>query len=491
MDKILQANYLTVGNVERYRTIMRYFYKRHRQMQGASYRPELIQMMQENFSLEYGEIEMDQDLESLVIWGNLQKQQEFFQIRSIEEYRNKNFRYQITEEGVLVEEMVYQLLNQKHAARGALDEEVFRELLELLQVFIDSNGVNCTVWPSIREAFRKVGADTANYIGYITSPEVDSRMKTEAFLVYKDRFVNYLRNFISHVQSLSYNFQSLVTALEKIDKTPLVEWLYQKELEIPTFDGMNQAEVVEQVAGEFLALKNWFAGSSERPSEYDNLMYQTDQMIAKITGLIYYYGQEVHQYQSRKKDYLQLAKWFGQTNQLEQAKKMYAGIFGLDHTRHFFVSEASQATNNRSESWALETATLLLGPRGQGRRAKSEEKRIIIDHERQLTKMQEYQMKLAEEQQKIGQYFENDRLDFSRIKQLDRTSRQVFLKWISKAMALQLPSQVKEQTVIEHRIMTELDFEVMIHIDMAIRIQVSCEDGLLELPQVIMERKIR
>ena len=79
MDKILQANYLTVGNVERYRTIMRYFYKRHRQMQGASYRPELIQMMQENFSLEYGEIEMDQDLESLVIWGNLQKQQEFFQ----------------------------------------------------------------------------------------------------------------------------------------------------------------------------------------------------------------------------------------------------------------------------------------------------------------------------------------------------------------------------------------------------------------------------
>ena len=301
MDKILQANYLTVGNVERYRTIMRYFYKRHRQMQGASYRPELIQMMQENFSLEYGEIEMDQDLESLVIWGNLQKQQEFFQIRSIEEYRNKNFRYQITEEGVLVEEMVYQLLNQKHAARGALDEEVFRELLELLQVFIDSNGVNCTVWPSIREAFRKVGADTANYIGYITSPEVDSRMKTEAFLVYKDRFVNYLRNFISHVQSLSYNFQSLVTALEMIDQTPLVEWLYQKELEIPTFDGMNQAEVAEQVAGEFLALKNWFAGSSERPSEYDNLMYQTDQMIAKITGLIYYYGQEVHQYQSRKK----------------------------------------------------------------------------------------------------------------------------------------------------------------------------------------------
>ena len=490
MEKILQTNYLTVGNVERYRTIMRYFYKRHRQMQGAAYRPELIQMMQENFSLDYAEPEMDQDLENLVVWGNLQKQQEFFQIRSIEEYRNKNFRYQITEEGILVEEMVYQLLNQKHAVRGALDEEVFRDLLKLLQVFIESKGTDYTVWPNIREAFRKVGADTANYIGYITSPEVDSRMKTEAFLVYKDRFVNYLRNFISHVQSLSYTFQAVVNSLSEVDQAPLVEWLYQKELEIPTFDGMSQEEVAEQVNGEFSALKNWFIGSAERPSEYDNLMYQTDQMIAKITGLIYYYGQEIHQYQSRKKDYLQLAKWFAQTQEVEEAKKMYAGIFGIDHTRHFFVSEASNATSNRSESWALEPGTLLLGPRGQGVRVKNEAKSIKIDHERQLVKIQEYQEKLADEQQKINQYFENGLLDFSQVSLLDRTSRQVFLKWISKAMAMKLPSQVKEKTIIEHKIVTELAFEVTIRIDMSIRIQVVCEDGMLEMPQVIMERKI-
>ena len=213
-------------------------------------------------------------------------------------------------------------------------------------------------------------------------------------------------------------------------------------------------------------------------------------MIAKITGLIYYYGQEIHQYQSRKKDYLQLAKWFAQTQEVEEAKKMYAGIFGIDHTRHFFVSEASNATSNRSESWALEPGTLLLGPRGQGVRVKNEAKSIKIDHERQLVKIQEYQEKLADEQQKINQYFENGLLDFSQVSLLDRTSRQVFLKWISKAMAMQLPSQVKEKTIIEHKIVTELAFEVTIRIDMSIRIQVVCEDGMLEMPQVIMERKI-
>lgn len=76
MEKVLTASYLVVGNLERYRQIMRFFYKRHRQMQGILYRPEILQMMQEEFSSNYGQLELDQDLEQLVIWGNLQKQQE-------------------------------------------------------------------------------------------------------------------------------------------------------------------------------------------------------------------------------------------------------------------------------------------------------------------------------------------------------------------------------------------------------------------------------
>ena len=122
MEKVWATNYLVVENVQRYRLIMRYFYKRHRQMQGTLYRPDVLEMMRQEYSPAYTEIEVDQDLENLVTWGNLQKQQEMIRPKSIEEYRNKNLRYQITEAGILVEEMVYQLTNQKHAARGGLDE---------------------------------------------------------------------------------------------------------------------------------------------------------------------------------------------------------------------------------------------------------------------------------------------------------------------------------------------------------------------------------
>lgn len=133
LDKIWPANYLVVENVERYRIIMRYFYKRHRQMQGSLYRPEILTMMQQFYAQNYTEIELNQDLENLVTWGNLQKQQEMIRPKSIEEYRNKNFRYQITESGILLEEMVFQLTQQKYVARGALDEYGIRKLLQLLQ----------------------------------------------------------------------------------------------------------------------------------------------------------------------------------------------------------------------------------------------------------------------------------------------------------------------------------------------------------------------
>lgn len=37
MEKNESTSYLTVDNVSRYRKIMRYFYKKHRQMQGTMY----------------------------------------------------------------------------------------------------------------------------------------------------------------------------------------------------------------------------------------------------------------------------------------------------------------------------------------------------------------------------------------------------------------------------------------------------------------------
>lgn len=488
VKKIWAANYLTVENVERYRKIMRFFYTNHRQMQGVLYRPEILEYMRSEHDVSYKEFELNQDLENLVSWGNLQRQQEMIRPKSIEEYRNKNFRYQITNEGIIVEEMVFQLTHKKNATRGALDEKGIRRLLKLLNQLINGEGDLLENWLATRQEFRKIGEDTANYIGYITSPDVDSRMKAEQFLIYKDRFVNYLRNFIATVQSLYHQFKVVVAKIDQIDQETLIEELYQKELEIPTFDGMSKEEVTEQFQGEVRTIKTWFLGRENRPSEYENLMQQTDQMITKITGLIYFYGQEVQQYQSRRKDYLQIAKWFQQAEDLAEAQKRYAAIFGLSQTRHFYVPEASEATSTKQDSWELPASTLFLNNRGRGARLERKAKSFTIDYEQQKAQLQAYQEKQEAYKQKIESYFIDNVIDFSTINHLDAQSRKIFFKWMSSAIATYASVNQKVQTTVTQKIATELNYDIQVTIERNQRVVVPCEDGDLEMPKVKIEK---
>ncbi|MFD2727925.1 TIGR02677 family protein [Enterococcus camelliae] len=486
MERIFVTNYLNVENVGRYRLLMRFLYKRHRQMQGTIYRPELLKMMQREYPGTYSELDLDNDLENLVAWGNLLKQQEMIRPKSIEEYRNKNFRYQISEDGVLVEEMVYQMTHREHSVRGALNEQSFRRLLDLLEEFVDKEYSLIETWTFIREEFKKIGEDTSNYIGYITSPEVDSRMKTEEFLIYKDKFVNYLREFISSVQSLYFSFVRVIKKLDQINQEQLIEEAYQKEQEIPAMHGMSREEVAEQIQGELAALGHWFIDSSDRPSEYDNLLKQTDQMISKITGLIYYFSQEIHQYQSRKKDYRHLATWFAKADNLDQAKEMYAAIFGIDHTRHYFVTETSEASSKRENSWELAPAIISLNNRGKGSRNDRKVSSVRLDRTVQIEQMQQYQREVLQRQQKIKNYFHENVLDFHEVVELDATSRKVFLKWISQAIATKQTVGQSGKTHYQQVITTEFDFTVVVSVSQVERITVPCEDGVLEMPAVRM-----
>lgn len=283
----------------------------------------------------------------------------------------------------------------------------------------------------------------------------------------------------------------MIEALDSLNIEKLIDAMYQKELEIPMMDHIAREEVEEQILGQLQALKIWFKGREGRPSEYTNLMMQTDQMITKITGLIYYFGQEIHQYQSRKKDYIHLAKWFAQAKSLEEAQKMYSGVFGLERTRHYYVSEGSDATSMRDNSWDLKAGTLFMRERGKNARIERKAKSFVLNVEEQQKQLAQYRQEIATHRQQIEQYFHEGTIDFSKMKQLDTASRKVFLKWISQAVATHVPRGSNQQTKLQiiQKIVTELDFEVEIQIDLQTRIQVACEDGILEMPQVIIERR--
>ena len=66
----------------------------------------------------YSDKELVEDLNSLVSWGNLEPRQEMSEPKSIEEYKNKHFRYQISEASIAIEEMLEKLGERTGHSRG-------------------------------------------------------------------------------------------------------------------------------------------------------------------------------------------------------------------------------------------------------------------------------------------------------------------------------------------------------------------------------------
>ena len=65
------------------------------------------------------------------------------------------------------------------------------------------------IWEDVFRYFQTIRTSTADYIAYINSEQTDQRMQTEAFLVYKNQFTTYLRDFIVSLQKTSLQIQHI------------------------------------------------------------------------------------------------------------------------------------------------------------------------------------------------------------------------------------------------------------------------------------------
>ena len=115
-DKLIrpltEAKYLNADNVSRYRCIMRIFFEQYEKLKYWLYQEEVYEeMIQDPFFADYRMEQCQQDLMMLTEWKNLNTIQDTKKVASIEEFKNKKYRYQMTEYSVEIERLVIRLEN--------------------------------------------------------------------------------------------------------------------------------------------------------------------------------------------------------------------------------------------------------------------------------------------------------------------------------------------------------------------------------------------
>ena len=107
VNQISEVKYLCTENSRRYRPIMRCFLNHYERLEYSLYREDIFEELSTNeFFNDYTINECERDLDTLVEWMSLTKIHDTKNATSIEEFKNKKFRYQMTEYAIEIERLV-------------------------------------------------------------------------------------------------------------------------------------------------------------------------------------------------------------------------------------------------------------------------------------------------------------------------------------------------------------------------------------------------
>ena len=309
-EKVRQVTYLNADNVDRYRRIMRFFYVQNQRMNNLLYKKDILKGVQVSGLSEYTSNQLDNDLSGLVEWGNLSVQQEMSQPKTIEEYRNKHFRYQITTVGIEVEEFI-QALPEEDESSGDLDSHMFKRFLESLKD-IDSlsNQDLLDGWDDLQTRFDKIRRNATGYIAYLTSSKVEDLMQTTEFLVYKLKFIKYLREFVRNMQQTSVEIKVALNSVSQETIMNIVKLQETHDSNKLSFGQQDIKDVGKRVRDTWEFMCHWFIDTDVRESEYTNLINQTNEAMSRVTNIIQAITESNMEQHSRSKDYLKIAEWF-------------------------------------------------------------------------------------------------------------------------------------------------------------------------------------
>lgn len=479
--RVPEAAYLTADKSDKYRAILRFFYIQHERLREFLLPEEIhAHMKQSPFFESYDIDELHSDLASLVKWGNLRAQQESGKVKTIEDFKKKRFRYQITPYTVEFERMLIRFEQQAEQFGGSLEkthfERMHQTLVRIQQASADSGEDCAQLWDDLLTYFKKITQNTSDYFAYLRSEDASEQMKSEVFFLYKDQFTRYLREFIIHLQRMAASIQDVMLSMTREQMRIFFEKVARHSEKVFRFERLGEtADQIEELEATWMNVKAWFLGDETGESQYENVLEQTNEAIRRMTRVIQRMGERSQLLRSRKEDYLHLAEWFLRLPTLEDAHKLSAVVFGLTHTRHLY-SDHIPTDDIYTDIWEEAPMAHERMPRVRTYREKTRSN-AADNHERKKQQTKETYLKQRQlEREVIEQYCTGDQIVLENLPVIQPFVRKLFLAWIGKAMARS-----------DHTIKTEYGDEVKVELDRSRVIMLQAEDGHLRMPAVTLQ----
>lgn len=484
LTPIPETSYLTAQNVRQYRAIMRLFFREYEKMHFQLYKEDVLELLhrQEEFA-DYTMGQLMQDLDALVGWKDLTPLQDPRRVYTIADYKNKQYRYTMSEYAVEIERLTVRLENL-FLESGNLSTNLFLRMAEELDKaeWIDGQSgkeIN-EWWNDLQEDFKRLNQNYQDYLREFYSGKAEKLLKSVEFIIHKDRFISYLREFVQEMQVHSNRIAGIIRKRAEIIEGSLLEKVIQSELEIPRALAAGETDrredMRDQVYGKWDSLKGWFLAKDGQECESSKVLAITNDIIRSMIQNAALIVQMQSWGVSRKEDYRHMVQMFLDCESMEDAHKLSAHLFGIQQIRHFKIRDERETDSINQSVYAEPASGLLLKPHTRSYRERKDKTGFADRSFEKLSQRMQYLKQIEQERTQMMRYIKDGKLEVGKIEEIVPTAvRMTLLQWISQA---NLTPSKKGRTEYGQAFTLKKGKGSCV---------LKCEDGDLRLPDYVLE----
>ncbi|WP_182188677.1 TIGR02677 family protein [Pectinatus frisingensis] len=438
--RITETAYLNQENTWRYRAIVHYCYKKHEHMQTYVYPEDIYHKLRKDVHFqEYSFEQLEQDLAQLVAWNNLKPHQETGRARSILDFKRRKFRYQCTPYTVEIERMIGHLQSIGEEFGGSLETTQFDRILHALRELIEHADtftlaeLNQT-WLDLQHFFSSLVQNSSDYLAHLNSAKVEECMQTSEFILYKDKFSQYLQSFVLGLQRSSLKIEKLFNEGKESHIEKNFVRLADYQLQIPRLGEQQSREAyIEDFRESYMVMQDWFVGTGYRTSELQVLYTETMDTIRRITRFAQRLAEQHQAVRSRKNDYLYLAKWFAGCRDNREAAELSSVLFGASCVRHFFV-QTRESDNIDAHIEDEKPALVEIRPRVNTYRERTRQIAIKDQREKKMELLRDYLAERAKHDALLDALVVDGAITLEKLPQISMEVRKTLLGWVARCM---------------------------------------------------------
>lgn len=336
--QITETKYLNVENTERYRPIIRLFFEKYERLEYWLYKEDVFnELKQDDFFKEYTLELCEQDLNRLVEWQSLTNMQDTSNVETVEEFKNRRYRYQLTEYAIEIERLVLRLETLK-VKTSSLEPKLFERIRVLLQELLNLKDPkelsNC--FDELNYNFTTLNESYKDFLKIFHEARTEDLMKSETFILYKDKVITYLKDFIGGFQLNSLKINEIVKTIPSDFEDFLMDNIIDYQKTIPNMEPDFDYQYLKEInRSKYRSIIKWFDTSTSTSTESVRLKTTVSNIINRIMKNVAAILEIQSSSMNRKEEYKHILNLFTNCSNINEAHQLGCCVLGISKVKHY------------------------------------------------------------------------------------------------------------------------------------------------------------